>query len=96
MKQNVGKAVKMAKMMDIPLIGVVENYSYLECPDCGKRITVFGESHVDEIAASFHLDVLGRMPIDPAIAKACDQGNIEDFSGDWLDDAVEAVLKAKK
>lgn len=92
----VEKAVNMAKMMNVPVLGLVENMSYVQCPDCGRKIKLYGESHVDEIAASFHLDVLGRMPIDPAIAKACDQGNIEDFSGDWLDDAVEAVLKAKK
>ena len=92
----VEKAVNMAQMMNVPVLGLVENMSYVQCPDCGRKIKLYGESHVDEIAASFHLDVLGRMPIDPAIAKACDQGNIEDFSGDWLDDAVEAVLKAKK
>ena len=92
----VEKAVNMAQMMNVPVLGLVENKSYVQCPDCGRKIKLYGESHVDEIAASFHLDVLGRMPIDPAIAKACDQGNIEDFSGDWLDDAVEAVLKAKK
>ena len=92
----VEKAVTMAQMMNVPVLGLVENMSYVQCPDCGRKIKLYGESHVDEIAASFHLDVLGRMPIDPAIAKACDQGNIEDFSGDWLDDAVEAVLKAKK
>ena len=92
----VEKAVNMAQMMNVPVLGLVENMSYVQCPDCGRKIKLYGESHVDEIAASFHLDVLGRMPIDPAIAKACDQGNIEDFSGDWMDDAVEAVLKAKK
>ena len=92
----VEKAVNMAQMMNVPVLGLVENMSYVQCPDCGRKIKLYGESHVDEIAASFHLDVLGRMPIDPAIAKACDQGNIEDFSCDWLDDAVEAVLKAKK
>ena len=92
----VEKAVNMAKMMNVPVLGLIENMSYVQCPDCGRKIKLYGESHVDDIAASFHLDVLGRMPIDPAIAKACDEGNIEDFSGDWLDGAVEAVLKAKK
>ena len=92
----VEKADNMAQMMNVPVLGLVENMSYVQCPDCGRKIKLYGESHVDENAASFHLDVLGRMPIDPAIAKACDQGNIEDFSGDWLDDAVEAVLEAKK
>ena len=90
MKQNVGKAVKMAKMMDIPLIGVVENYSYLECPDCGKHITVFGESHVDEVAAGYGLPVLAKLPIDPKLAAAVDAGKIEDAK---LPDALSGALK---
>ena len=86
----VGKAVKMAKMMDIPLIGVVENYSYLECPDCGKHITVFGESHVDEVAAGYGLPVLAKLPIDPKLAAAVDAGKIEDAK---LPDALSGALK---
>ena len=86
----VGKAVKMAKMMNIPLIGVVENYSYLECPDCGKHIAVFGESHVDEVAAEYGLPVLAKLPIDPKLAAAVDAGKIEDAK---LPDALKDALK---
>ena len=92
MKQNVGKAVKMAQMMNIPLIGVVENYSYLECPDCGKHISVFGESHLDEVAAQYGLSVLAKLPIDPHLAEAVDAGKIEDVKlPDALAGAMEAV-----
>ncbi|MDO5142321.1 MAG: P-loop NTPase [Eubacteriales bacterium] len=87
----VGKAVKMAKMMDIPLVGVVENYSYLACPDCGKRISVFGESHVDEVAAQYGLNVLAKLPIDPALAAAVDAGRIEDAK---LPEALSGALAA--
>ena len=65
----VAKAVKMANMMHIPVLGFVENYSYLQCPDCGKKINVFGKSHLDEIAAQFELPVLARLPIDTAVAE---------------------------
>ncbi len=91
----VAKAVKMAEMMHIPVLGIVENMSYIACPDCGRKISVFGESHVDEIAAKFQLPVLAKMPIDPQLAKNADQGVIELFEGDYLDgaaDAVEALL----
>lgn len=74
----VGKAVKMAKMMNIPVLGIVENYSYLACPDCGKHISVFGESHIDEVAAHYELPVLAKLPIDPKLAAAVDAGKIED------------------
>ncbi|WNX84159.1 Mrp/NBP35 family ATP-binding protein [Agathobaculum sp. NTUH-O15-33] len=74
----VGKAVKMAKMMNIPLIGIVENYSYLACPDCGKHISVFGESKIDEVAAQYELPVLARLPLDPSLAAAVDAGKLED------------------
>ena len=90
----VGKAVKMAKMMDIPLIGVVENYSYLECPDCGKKISVFGESHIDDVAKEYGIPVLAQIPIRPAIAKAVDEGTVEYVEADFLDDAVKAVKEA--
>ena len=73
----VGKAVKMLGAMDIPVVGLVENYSYLACPDCGKKIAVFGKSHLDEAAKEYQLPVLARLPIDPAIAAAADEGNIE-------------------
>ncbi len=67
--------------------------SYVLCPDCGKKVEIFGESHVAETAASFGLPVLARMPIDPALARQADQGVIESFEGDWLDGAADAVEK---
>ncbi len=87
----VGKAVKMANMMNIPVIGLVENMSYLECSDCGKKIAVFGESHLNETAQKFGLPVLGRVPVDPQIARAADEGKIEELRGEWLDAAAEQV-----
>ncbi|MBQ9921172.1 MAG: P-loop NTPase, partial [Clostridia bacterium] len=92
----VEKAVNMAKMMNIPILGIVENMSYITCPDCGKRIKVFGESHIDDIAAKHELNVLGKIPMDPVIAAACDAGNIELFENNALDAANEAVLKLLK
>ena len=90
----VGKAVKMAKMMDIPLLGVVENYSYIACPDCGKHISVFGKSKVDEVAAQYELPVLAKLPIDPALAEAVDAGAIEDVKlPEALNGAVAALEK---
>ena len=87
----VGKAVKMAEMMNIPVLGLVENMSYFKCPDCGKEYPVFGESRLEEVAAEYGVDVLGRLPIDPKLATACDNGEIEDFEGHWLDDAVKKL-----
>ena len=87
----VAKAVKMANMMHIPVLGFVENYSYLQCPDCGKKISVFGKSHLDEIAAQFELPVLARLPIDPAVAEAYDNGMMETVNTDALADVVKAV-----
>lgn len=87
----VEKAVKMARMMNIPIIGIVENMSYAECPDCGRKINVFGESHINEIALSHGLSVLGRLPIDPIVAAMVDSGNIENFDKDWLTPALDAI-----
>ena len=87
----VEKAVNMAKTMNIPIVGVVENMSYVECPDCGKKLYVFGESHLEEAAAKHGLKVLGRLPLNPEIAKLCDAGDIESFAGGWLDGAADAV-----
>ena len=87
----VEKAVNMANMMNIPILGVVENMSYVECPDCGKKIAVFGESHIDEVAAEKGLKVLAKLPIDPETASLVDAGKIEDFKGDWLDGAADVV-----
>ena len=89
----VSKAVKMANMMNIPVLGFVENYSYLQCPDCGKKINVFGKSHLDEIAAKFDLPVLARLPIDPAVAEAYDNGLMETVATDAISGVVEAVGK---
>lgn len=87
----VGKAVKMAEMMEIPVLGLVENMSYLICPDCGKEIPVFGVSKAEEVAKEYGIDLLGRLPIDPKLAAACDKGMIETFEGDWLEEAVKKL-----
>ena len=87
----VGKAVKMAEMMNVPVLGLVENMSYFKCPDCGREIPVFGESKLEAVAAEYGIDVLGRLPIDPKLAAACDKGMIELFEGDWLDKAAEKL-----
>lgn len=87
----VGKAVKMAKMMNIPILGVVENMSYFECPDCGKRHSIYGESHIEQVASDFGVDVIAKLPIDPQIAKCADTGTIELFNLDCLDSAADAI-----
>ena len=89
----VGKAVNMAKKMDIPILGIVENMSYLECPDCGKRIAVFGESHIDDVAAEYEIPVLAKIPIQPRTAKMVDEGSVEYLEEDWLLEAVERLEK---
>ena len=86
------KAYKMAQMMNIPVLGIVENYSYVECPDCGKKIYIFGESHIDEIAAELSLPVLGKMPVCPEYASAVDQGGFGRVDNDYLSD-LQSVLK---
>ena len=91
----VAKAVKMANMMHIPVLGFVENYSYLRCPDCGRKISVFGKSHLDEIAAQFNLPILARLPIDPAVAEAYDNGQMETVNTEALPAAVEAIEKTE-
>ena len=73
----VTKAVRMAEMMNVPILGLIENYSYFECPDCHQKHSVYGESHVDEVASRHGLTVLAKLPIDPAFAAACDAGDIE-------------------
>ena len=89
----VSKAVKMANMMHIPVLGFVENYSYLKCPDCGKKIEVFGKSHIDEIAAQFDLPVLARLPIDPTVAQAYDNGMMETVYTNDVEGVIEAIRK---
>ena len=85
----VAKAVKMAQMMEVPIVGLVENMSYFKCPDNDKDYKIFGDSHIDEIANEYGLEVLAKLPIQPQIAKACDKGVIELFEGNW----VEGITK---
>lgn len=92
----VGKAVKMAEMMNVPIIGLVENMSYAVCPDCGKHLSVFGCSHIDETAEKFGLKVLAKLPIDPELAVRVDNGSIEGFDrpeAEPIADAVEEFCK---
>ena len=87
----VEKAVKMAEMMDLPILGLIENYSYFKCPDCGKEHRIFGESHLEEIAKAHSLSVLARLPIDPALARACDEGRVEQLERNYLEDVARAL-----
>lgn len=80
----VSKAVNMAKEMNIPILGIVENMSYVKCPECGKELKIFGESHIDEIAKENGIEVLGKIPVDPEISKLCDNGCFELLKGDYL------------
>ena len=89
----VEKAANMARMMNIQILGLVENMSYVECPDCGKKIYVFGESHIDEIASQYQVPVLAKIPMDPELAAACDAGKIEFTERDYMKDAVELLEK---
>lgn len=88
----VAKAVNMAEMMNVPIVGIVENMSYFTCPDNQKNYNVFGESHIDEIAKTFELNVLAKLPIDPKIAESCDKGEIESYS----DKAFEGITTTLK
>ena len=90
----VKKAYGMAKQMNIPVLGIVENYSYVKCPDCGKEIKVFGESHIDEIAKELGTQVLGKMPIDPDFARMAD-GSFAQAVNPYIDDAVMALRRLK-
>ena len=92
----VSKAVKMAEMMNIPIIGLVENMSYFKCPDNGIDYKVFGESHIEEIAEKHNLKVLAKLPIDPKISAACDKGMIELFEGDWLDPVAKLLENSEE
>ena len=87
----VQKAVKMAQMMNIPIVGLVENMSYITCPDCGKRLYPFGEGKTQQAAEEYGLPLLARMPIDPELAQLVDQGRIEDFQGSWLDAVADKL-----
>lgn len=90
----VEKAVKMASLMNVPILGLVENMSYFACPDCGKHHEIFGKSHIEEIAKTYGLNVLARIPIVPNIAAECDAGQIETLEKTYVDEAVERLLRA--
>ena len=92
----VEKAVKMAEKMDVPIVGVVENMSYVACPDCGKKIYLFGEGKSEEAAKRHNLPLLAQMPIDPKLAALVDAGKIEEFEGAWLNAAADALEKTQK
>ena len=89
----VEKAVNMASLMDIKVLGLVENYSYILCPDCGKVIKPYGESHIDELAAAHNTSVLAKLPIDPSLAALCDKGVVELFEGDYMERAADMLEK---
>ena len=89
----VSKAANMAKMMNVPVLGLVENMSYVKCPDCGKEIHVFGESHIAEVAEKFGYDLLARIPMDPKLSALVDRGMIELMENDYMDKAAAAVIE---
>ena len=91
----VSKAVNMARMMNVPVYGFVENYSYFQCPDCGKQVEIFGKSRLSEIALEYSLPVLARLPIDPDTARLCDEGKMEQVNLDGVMPAAELITKAK-
>ena len=95
-KMVVEKAVNMARIMNIPVLGLVENMSYLSCPDCGKQIEVFGYSKAKAIAAEYGIPAIARMPLDPKISELADAGRIEDYDGAALSEVFEQIEKAKK
>ncbi len=92
----VEKAIKMAALMNVPVLGLVENMSYIACPDCGRHIEVFGQSHADELAGRYNIPVTAKLPIDPKLAGSVDKGLIELFNGDWLDKLADAIYDLKK
>lgn len=92
----VSKAVNMAQMMNIPILGIVENMSYLQCPDCHTKIKIFGESNIEKIAKEHKIDVIASMPLDPNVAALCDKGLVELFEGDYLKELVETIEKKEK
>jgi Mrp family chromosome partitioning ATPase len=95
-KMGVEKAVNMARIMNIPVLGLVENMSYLSCPDCGKEIEVFGASKAKTIAAEYGIPAIARMPLDPAISKLADSGRIEDYDGTALSEIFAQIEKAER
>ncbi len=91
----VSKAVKMAKLMKIPILGIIENMSWFECPDCGKKTKLFGNSHAEETAGDYGLKVLASVPIDPRLSARCDEGTIEGFAGGWLEETASLINNIK-
>ena len=89
----VEKAVRMAEMMDIPVLGIVEIMSYFECPSCNEKHQIFGDSHIEKIAEQYGIDTISKIPINPNLAKLCDNGMIELFEGNWLDNMIEKIEK---
>lgn len=89
----VEKALHMTSLMNIPVLGLVENMSYAVCPDCGKHFSVYGESRIDAVAEKFNVKNTAKLPIDPKLAEAVDGGTIEAFEGNWLDDMIKKILK---
>jgi Mrp family chromosome partitioning ATPase len=89
----VEKAVKMANLMSIPVLGIVENMSYFKCPDCGKEHKIYGESHIEEIAAKYDIKNIAKLPINPELAAQCDKGLIELFEGDYLEKFADELEK---
>lgn len=87
----VEKAVHMAEMMHVPILGIVENMSYFECPDCGKRHAVFGESHIEEAAKRFNIEHIAKLPINPELVRLCDAGRVEEFQGEWLEEMFGVI-----
>lgn len=87
----VEKAVNMAELMNVPILGIVENMSYFECPDCNKRHTIFGESHVDELAQKHGIKNVAKLPMDASIPARCDAGKVENIEGDWLDSIADDI-----
>ena len=92
----VGKAVNMAKMMNIPVLGVVENMSWIACPDCGKKIYPFGEGRSEQAAEGLGVPLLARLPLDPALSRACDTGMIELFNESWMDPVLDRILSLEE
>lgn len=90
----VEKAVKMASMMQVPVLGLVENMAYFECPTCHDKHYIFGQSHIAELAARFHINSTAQIPIDPTLASLCDKGSIEAFTGTWLDQMLQVIWRA--
>lgn len=92
----VQKAVNMANMMNVPILGIIENMSYIKCPDCGRKISVFGESGVDALALDNGIHAVAKLPIDPDLTKAADSGKLEEFENNYLSDFLDKIIKGLK